>query len=517
MRPRRSKRLPARASLVGSNAATETSRKSSCIRARLRAAGVRDLVNLVVDLDGERFSPSSAFARGRRCRSQGFSLEERRSADDTTLAWMTRRSAVVELGSVCVAEPHRAARRRAGGICVVRSAGVWTLRGLRGGRVEPGTGVFGPFGVAAEERGGVLGAALLTASACVAARARVCARVIPAVGDEALVRYYAEHAGARRARRFPHTVPGTAGARGADGVGERFEFTGGARRSAAASLRWKSPRLCATIRGRMDRACARRGRLRACTCWPWQRKAGETRNAYDARLLETVAGERPDIVLLLGWMHLLDARFVNAMPALLNVHPRFCPLDPERDAVGMPDGTEIPAFRGPFAVRDALAAGSSWAGASVHHVTAKTDRGGVLVRAPLNIEEGESEEDVLTRLHPVEHALVARADLALDVRASGAARNGGGIVSTDDSLRSRSCSSTTTSARACNAAVDVENVWALSLTQPYFEVHSIAVLRRQSQRRRRGGSAAARGVRGSVVTRWCGARTGRAHRGDGRR
>jgi phosphoribosylglycinamide formyltransferase-1 len=142
---------------------------------------------------------------------------------------------------------------------------------------------------------------------------------------------------------------------------------------------------------------------------PWQRKAGETRDAYDARLLETVAGERPDIVLLLGWMHLLDARFVNAMPALLNVHPAFLPLDPERDAVGMPDGTEIPAFRGPFAVRDALAAGSRWAGASVHHVTAKTDRGGVLVRAPLNIEEGESEEDVLTRLHPVEHALVARA------------------------------------------------------------------------------------------------------------
>jgi phosphoribosylglycinamide formyltransferase-1 len=69
----------------------------------------------------------------------------------------------------------------------------------------------------------------------------------------------------------------------------------------------------------------------------------------------------------------------------------------------------IPAFRGPYAVRDALAAGSRWAGASVHHVTAKTDRGGVLVRAPLAIEEGESEEDVLTRLHPIEHALVARA------------------------------------------------------------------------------------------------------------
>ena len=59
-------------------------------------------------------------------------------------------------------------------------------------------------------------------------------------------------------------------------------------------------------------------------------------------------------MLLLGWMHLLSDSFVRAFPQMLNLHPAFLPLDPRRDDVVMPDGTQMPAFRGPRAVRDAL-------------------------------------------------------------------------------------------------------------------------------------------------------------------
>jgi phosphoribosylglycinamide formyltransferase-1 len=371
---------------------------------------VRDLVNLVVDLDGERFSPSSAFAARETLSQAGFALEERRSADDTTLAWID-----AAFGGWWSSEAYASQNliaRRGGvpaGFASFDPQGL-DFAWLRGGRVEPGTGVFGPFGVAAEERGGVLGAALLTLGLA-SLRERGFARaVIPAVGDEALVRYYAEHAGARAGATFsaaPFLERRARAVLMASGSGSNLQAVldgcaAGALPLEVASVVCNNPRAYAIER-------ARAAGVARVHVLPWQRKAGETRDAYDARLLETVAGERPDIVLLLGWMHLLDARFVDEMPALLNVHPAFLPLDPERDDVGMPDGMVIPAFRGPYAVRDALAAGSRWAGASVHHVTAKTDRGGVLVRAPLAIEEGESEEDVLTRLHPIEHALVARA------------------------------------------------------------------------------------------------------------
>jgi phosphoribosylglycinamide formyltransferase 1 len=139
---------------------------------------------------------------------------------------------------------------------------------------------------------------------------------------------------------------------------------------------------------------------------PWRRER-DSRLDYDRMLRDTVANYQPELILLLGWMHLLEPAFVDAFPEMLNVHPAFLPLDSSRDSVGMPDGSIIPAFRGARAVRDALAENSQWLGASVHEVTADTDRGRVLARKPLRILAGEGEDGVLARLHPIEHQLVA--------------------------------------------------------------------------------------------------------------
>ena len=134
------------------------------------------------------------------------------------------------------------------------------------------------------------------------------------------------------------------------------------------------------------------------------------RAVRDERLLEAVRLERPDLVVLLGWMHLLSDAFVAAFPEMLNLHPAFLPLDPSCDDVGLPDATRIAAFRGPRAVHDALAAGNRWVGATVHRVTPATDRGPVLARKPLRVEAEEEEEaSVMERLHAVEHRLVKAA------------------------------------------------------------------------------------------------------------
>ena len=140
----------------------------------------------------------------------------------------------------------------------------------------------------------------------------------------------------------------------------------------------------------------------------WDR-ATETREAYDARILSTVAATEPELVLLLGWMHVLPATFVARFPESLNLHPAFLPLDPVADVVTMPDGQRIAAFRGARAFDDALAAHSVWAGATVHRLSVAVDRGEVLARAPLALSAGESRAASETRLHALERDVVTAA------------------------------------------------------------------------------------------------------------
>ena len=123
----------------------------------------------------------------------------------------------------------------------------------------------------------------------------------------------------------------------------------------------------------------------------WDRKA-TSRDVYDDRLIELVASTRPDLVLLLGWMHVLPARFIDRFSQILNIHPAYLPLDPASDDVEMPDGTTIPAFRGAHAIADAVAAGSKWYGASIHRVHREVDRGEIIERRALRLTAQTAEE-----------------------------------------------------------------------------------------------------------------------------
>jgi len=336
----------------------------------------------------------------------GIEIAQSERADEQTLAWIDETfggtwSSEAYVGSSLIA-------RRAG-----RPVGFATIdpKGLRfswleGIAREPGVGVFGPFGVAPEERNRGLGRALLGA-ALDALRGRGYARaIIPAVGDDRLERFYRESAGAKVAERYDRAAllrPGRRTLVMASGNGTNFQAVLDAAGSGALPLE-----IVALI-GNNERARAiERARVAgvpSVVVLPWNRKQ-ESRVDYDARLLRAATAEAPDLVLLLGWMHLLSDSFVRAFPEMLNLHPAFLPLDPDRDEVTMPDGTQIRAFRGPRAVGDALAASSQWVGATLHRVTAATDRGPVMARKPLSVAPGESEERLMQRLHAVEHELV---------------------------------------------------------------------------------------------------------------
>jgi phosphoribosylglycinamide formyltransferase-1 len=140
----------------------------------------------------------------------------------------------------------------------------------------------------------------------------------------------------------------------------------------------------------------------------WDRGV-ESRGMYDDRVLAAAAAANPQLVLFLGWMHVLPAAFVARFPEALNLHPAFLPLDPSLDFVTMPDGARIPAYRGAHAFEEALASGGAWAGASMHRVGAAVDRGELFARLPLRLDRTLESAELERQLHEIEHTVVAEA------------------------------------------------------------------------------------------------------------
>lgn len=279
---------------------------------------------------------------------------------------------------------------------------------LRAWTQRPSVGIFGPMGVVPRARRTGLGTTLVRAALFSLAERGYRQALIPAVAaDGELPDFYERAAGARfvenvdllrRGRRWRTTVL-------ASGNGSNFQAVVDA--VAAGSLPLE---ISALVVNRPQAFALERAALAGvpATTVRWDR-GGESREAYDERLLRVVAETEPQLLLLLGWMHVLPATFVARFPETLNVHPAFLPLDPAADSVTMPDGTTIPAYRGAHAFDDALAAGSPWAGASVHRVGVAVDRGELLARAPIRLDETLGRDAQFEALHAIERRVVATA------------------------------------------------------------------------------------------------------------
>jgi phosphoribosylglycinamide formyltransferase 1 len=367
------------------------------------------LVNLAVDLD-ERYA-SDADARGRIERA-GYGVSVRSSASDAVLAWIDEVFGGAWSSEVAVAQSVVATVDGApAGFAAFDPVGL-RFAWLREMARAPGVGIFGPFGVAPTLRGTLagapqgdtLGSSLLHIALC-GLRARGYRRALIGATSDALVPYYQRYTDARVAERYDpqsFTPKPVRTVVLASGSGSNFQAV---LDRVADGLPLDLVALVSNKPNAFAIARAEHADIPAIVV-PWERDA-QSRAGYDRQLLEAVSRCEPELVLLLGWMHLLAPEFVDTFPQMFNVHPAFLPLDPARDVVGMPDGVTIPAFRGARAVRDALAVDSPWVGASVHQVTTETDRGRVLARKPLRVVTGEDEETVLARLHPIEHQLVA--------------------------------------------------------------------------------------------------------------
>jgi len=354
------------------------------------------ILNLVVDL---------ARTQTRDEPPRGIEIAPPGPADERTLAWIDETfggtwSSEAFAGSTIVARRSDAPV----GFATIAPQGL-RFAWLSGIACERDVGIFGPFGVAPAERKTGLGELLLRRSLGAMHERGYARALIPAVSRGRLAQYYEDCTGAAIAERFDLDAllrPQRRTLVLASGNGSNFQAVADAARSGELSLD-----IVALFSNNLHALALARARDAGLPSHviSWNR-GDETREQYDQRLLEAAAAERPDLVLLLGWMHLLPEPFVRAFPELLNLHPAFLPLDPSRDDVVMPDGTKIPAFRGPRAVRDALAGSCGWVGATLHRVTAETDRGPVIARKPLRVEREEEEAHLMERVHDVERSVV---------------------------------------------------------------------------------------------------------------
>lgn len=113
-----------------------------------------------------------------------------------------------------------------------------------------------------------------------------------------------------------------------------------------------------------------------------------SREDWAEQLREQVAFMNPDLVLLAGFMRVLPANFVQAFyPRIINLHPSL-----------------LPEFPGAHAVRDALAAGATKTGATVHIVDNGVDSGPIVSQRELLIAPGISEQELHGQIRNIEHA-----------------------------------------------------------------------------------------------------------------
>jgi phosphoribosylglycinamide formyltransferase-1 len=117
------------------------------------------------------------------------------------------------------------------------------------------------------------------------------------------------------------------------------------------------------------------------------------RAARDAAIADWLVSEGVELVVLAGYMAILDASFVARFPdRILNVHPSL-----------------LPAFPGVRAIEQALEHGVKVFGVTVHLVDEGVDTGPIVLQRAVELPGAVDPATIHARLRPIEHELLPRA------------------------------------------------------------------------------------------------------------
>ena len=119
----------------------------------------------------------------------------------------------------------------------------------------------------------------------------------------------------------------------------------------------------------------------------------DSREAFDAALMQQIDRHQPALVVLAGFMRILTPAFVQHYAGrLVNIHPSL-----------------LPAFPGLNTHQRAIDAGYTKAGCTVHQVTVELDHGPILGQAVVPVLPGDSAESLAARVQMQEHLLYPQA------------------------------------------------------------------------------------------------------------
>lgn len=120
----------------------------------------------------------------------------------------------------------------------------------------------------------------------------------------------------------------------------------------------------------------------------WTR--GDTRADFTARLVSAAHDLGAEALVLAGFMRILAPTAIEAFPnAIINVHPAM-----------------LPAFAGAHAIEQALEAGVSETGVTVHFVDELVDHGPIITQEPVPVLHEDTVDSLRTRIQQVEHRLL---------------------------------------------------------------------------------------------------------------
>ena len=152
-------------------------------------------------------------------------------------------------------------------------------------------------------------------------------------------------------------------------------------------------RIVAVLSDRADAAgipAARALGLDACVLEP---ERGMDRAAYGAALSAHIEASGARLIVLAGFMRILDGSFVRSWAGrLLNIHPSL-----------------LPAYRGLHTHRRVLDAGERTHGCTVHYVVEELDAGPVVIQGRLAVRPTEDETALSARVQRLEHIIYPRA------------------------------------------------------------------------------------------------------------
>jgi phosphoribosylglycinamide formyltransferase-1 len=118
-----------------------------------------------------------------------------------------------------------------------------------------------------------------------------------------------------------------------------------------------------------------------------------SRSARDAAMAAFLADRGIRLVVLAGYMQLLDPVFLDVFPQrVVNVHPAL-----------------LPAFPGAHPIEDQIAYGVKIGGVTVHFVDHGVDTGPIILQEAVRLPYTRDDKEILTVLHRTEHELLPRA------------------------------------------------------------------------------------------------------------